>query len=143
MGDCIDSPGMLAQGLQVDRKGTTARHRERFMRDWLTGLWRPRGSTICCLQAGGLGGLGCDSGQVWRPGIQGPCCPRAGEDAPAESKSPFHCSSDRFTPSTTWLMATHTGEGDLYSIQGLNANLFQSPHSTPQTHPQMVHWFLG
>ena len=49
------------------------------------------------------------------------------EDAPAESKSPFHCSSDQFRSSAAWLMATHAGEGDLHSIQGLNANLFQSP----------------
>ena len=58
---CIDPPGMLVQGLQRNRKGSTERHRERLMRDWLMGLWRPRSPTVCCLQAGGLGGLGCDS----------------------------------------------------------------------------------
>ena len=58
------------------------------------------------------------------------------------AKSRFHRSFDQFRPSAAWLTATLAGEGDLYSIQGLNANLFQNPLCPTDT-PQVVHWLSG
>ena len=85
MGDCIDSPGMLAQGLQVDRNGTTARHRGIGSQD--CGGPEVPPSAVCKLEAWeGWGVIQAKSGGL---GYRGPVVPGQEKMLQQRANPPF------------------------------------------------------